>query len=363
MKKKRASSGFKLCLLCYPYYPSRDTGKGLDRYIFELNQNIAKVRPDINLHLLHQGFSRGILTAGIKLFKFIADLLFTNADLYHAISPIGGTLAAFLGKSPLVVTIHDVIPFHVSGYDYSWKYRYWRYCIKISVKRSDAIVVPYKVTKEELVSLFNLSESKIQVVNYGVDHLAYYPRPAVKRAVRQVLYIGEVSRSKGADAVIRAFASVKKSIGDAELLIGGKRSKDQPMLERLARELGLKDISFLGYIPEVDLPHYYSSATVMIFPSRCGFGLSTLEAMACGTPVIVGAVLDAPEFVADAGVLVNPDDINELARSIVKVLTEPKLRDHLSAKAIERARAFSWEKMARETAAVYDGTVQSKPGK
>src|SRR5512139_241231 len=130
MRKTRASSAFKLCLLCYPYYPSRDTGKGLDRYIFELKQNIAKVSPDIKLRLLHQGFSKGVLTAGSKLFKFIADLLFTKADLYHAISPIGGTIAAFLGKSPLVVTIHDVIPFHVSGYDYSWKYRYWRYCIK-----------------------------------------------------------------------------------------------------------------------------------------------------------------------------------------------------------------------------------------
>jgi glycosyltransferase involved in cell wall biosynthesis len=101
----------------------------------------------------------------------------------------------------------------------------------------------------------------------------------------------------------------------------------------------------------------------MIFSSRCGFGLSTLEAMACGTPVIVGAVLDAPEFVADAGVLVNPDDINELAQSIIKVLTEPALRAQLSVKAIERAKTFSWEKMARETVKVYDGTMQMKAGK
>jgi len=68
---------------------------------------------------------------------------------------------------------------------------------QISVKRSDAVVVPYNVTKEELVSLFHVPESKIHVVNYGVDHTVYYPRPAVKRAARQVLYIGEVSRSKG----------------------------------------------------------------------------------------------------------------------------------------------------------------------
>jgi len=360
MIQTRASSGLKLCLMCYPYYPSRTTGKGLDRYTFELQQNIARVRPDTTLRLLHQGFFQGVLPAARKLFAFIADLLFTKAEVYHAISPIGGTIAAFLGKSPLVVTIHDVIPFHVSGYDYSWKYRYWRYCIKISVKRSNAVVVPYQVTKEELVSLFPVPDAKIHVVNYGVDHTVYYPRPAIKRAARQVLYIGEVSRSKGADALLRAFSIVKQRVGDAELLIGGKKSRDQPMLENLARELGLKDLTFLGYVPEDDLPRYYCSATVMIFPSRCGFGLSTLEAMACGTPVIVGAVLDAPEFVADAGVLVNPDDINDLAQSIVTVLTDPVLRDQLSAKAIERARSFSWEKMARGTLEVYDGAMQAK---
>ncbi len=363
MRKTGDASSVEWCLMCYPYYPSRDTGRGHDRYIFELKQNIAKVCPDINLRLLHQGFSKGVLTAGIKLFKFMADLLFTRADLYHAISPIGGAIAALLGKAPLIVTIHDLIPFHLSGYDYAWKYWCARLCARVSVKKSDAIVVPYKVTKDELVLRFNVPESKIHVVNYGVDHMTYYPRPADIRSTRRILYVGEVSRSKGVDALIKAFGIVKKSIGDAELLIGGKKSKDQPMLEGLARELGLKEGSFLGYIPEEDLPRYYSSAAIMIFPSRCGFGLSTLEAMACGTPVIVGAVLDAPEFLAEAGILVNPDDINDLAQSIIKVLTDLGLREQLSAKAAERAKAFSWEKMARETGDIYDGTMQTKAGR
>jgi glycosyltransferase involved in cell wall biosynthesis len=162
-----------------------------------------------------------------------------------------------------------------------------------------------------------------------------------------------VSRSKGVDALIRAFALVKRSLPDVELLIGGKRNKDQPLLERLSREVGLNDIIFLGFVPEDDLPGYYSTATLMIFPSRYGFGLSTLESMACGTPVIVGAALDAPEFVADAGILVNPDDIDEMAKSIIRVLTEPGLRERLSAKAVARAGEFSWEKMAQETLEVY----------
>jgi glycosyltransferase involved in cell wall biosynthesis len=167
-----------------------------------------------------------------------------------------------------------------------------------------------------------------------------------------------VSRSKGVDALIRAFAIVNKRINGSELLIGGKRSKDTPWLEGLCREMGVDNVTFLGYIPEDKLRDYYSSASAMVFPSRSGFGLSTLEAMACGTPVVVGAVFDAPEFIADAGVLVNPDDINHLAQSIVKVLTVPGLKELLSEKAIKRAKNFSWEKMARETTEVYLSILQ-----
>jgi glycosyltransferase involved in cell wall biosynthesis len=75
--------------------------------------------------------------------------------------------------------------------------------------------------------------------------------------------------------------------------------------------------------------------------------------MACGTPVIVGATLDAPEFVGDSGLLVNPNNTDELARNIIKVLTEPGLKEQLSAKSIERAKLFSWQIMASETEAVY----------
>jgi glycosyltransferase involved in cell wall biosynthesis len=352
MKDVKEKPSVDLCLICYPYFPSKDTGRGHDRYIFELKQNIDKACSGVNVRVLHQGLSRGVFAAGMKQFKFIFDLLFTRAAMYHAISPMAGATATLLGKSPLIVTIHDLIPFHVSGYDFSWKHWYIRLCTRISVLRSSAVIVPYKVTKDEIISRFKVPEEKIYVVNYGVDHSFYYPR---KNAVTaKVLYIGEVSRSKGVDALIRAFCVVKQEVVDAALVIGGKYSRDQPFLEKMSKEIGARDVIFSGYVPEDELPRHYSSATVMIFPSRYGFGLSTLEAMACGTPVVVGASLDAPEFVADAGILVDPDDINGMAKNIIRVLTEPGLREKLSEKAIERAKEFSWEKMARKTVELYN---------
>ena len=362
MHDAQDASRINLCLLCHPYYPSEDTGRGVDRYIFELQQNILRICPEINLRVLHHGFAHAVLKVGIKQLRFIADLLFIKADLYHAASPMGGAIAVLLGKSPLIVTIHDVIPYHVSGYDYSWKYWYKRFCTRLCVQRSDAIIVLCKATGKEVVSLFNIKESKIHVVNAGVDHMKYCPRPNIKRSDGMVLYVGEVSRAKGVDALIRAFACVKKDIPAAQLVIAGKRHKDQPLLEQLCRDLGLKDATFKGYIPEDVLHRYYSAATVMVFPSRYGFGLSTLEAMACGTPVIAGSVLDSPEFIGDGGILVDPENIDELALSIKRVLTEPDLKEHLSVKAVERARAFSWEKMAKEIAEVYCAVKRAGPG-
>ena len=168
-----------------------------------------------------------------------------------------------------------------------------------------------------------------------------------------MLYVGEVSRSKGVEVLIRAFAEVLKRVPDAELLIGGKNSKDQPMLEELARSLGIQRLTFLGFIPESDLADHYARATVMVFPSHCGFGLSSLEAMACGTPVVGVKALDAPEFFADAGLLAEPDNVPELADCLARVLESSELQAELNKKSLARAELFSWARTARETADVY----------
>jgi len=350
-------SELRSCLICYPYYSSKHTGRGHDRYIFELSEGIKRLHPDLGPRLLHQGFSKSMTRAALKQPRLIADLLRTKADLYHAMSPIGGATAAILRKHPLVVIIHDLVPFHYSGeYDNPIKYKYYRICTRICAKKSDAVIVPYEVTKRELIERFKLPESKIHVVNYGVDHATYFPRNSKSRgekATKTILYIGEVSRSKGVDALLRAYSIVEQKMDGVELVIGGKKSKDKVMLDDLAQELCIKRVTFLGYVPEEELPQRYSSADVMVYPSRAGFGLSTLEAMSCGTPVVVGATLDAPEFVSDAGVLVDPDDTEQMAQAILKTISDVKVAEQLSAKAVERAKSFSWENTANGTAGVY----------
>ena len=339
-------------VLCFPYYPSKDTGRGHDRYAHELVQNLA-AKAGTRVRVVEQGFSKGALNAAGKLLRLVRELAADRADVYHAISPTGGAVAALLGKRPLVVTIHDLIPFQVSGFDASWKARVVRFCTLLCLRRSAALVVPYRVTREELVRIHGGDPSKIFVVSYGVDHETYFPRPELVRAESRVLYIGEVSCSKGVDVLIRAFAQVKRRVPAAVLVIGGKTSKDQPMLEELARSLGVSAISFEGFVPEAELATHYCTASVMVFPSRYGFGLSVLEAMACGTPVVAAAALDAPEFAEGTGILVPPDDPDALAERIVSILTEPKVRADFSAIGLEKARQYSWNQVAAGTREVY----------
>jgi glycosyltransferase involved in cell wall biosynthesis len=351
-------SEVKACLICHPYYPSNDSGRGIDRYIYEICRNFESLSGRIELNVLHRGFSKTTLRgSGTKELWLVRDLVLTKADLYHAASTVGAKTAILLGKGPLITTVHDLIPFHFPDsrrrFEPPLKLWYRRFCTRLSIARSKALIVPFNVTKNELISRFKVAESKIHVINYGVDHDRYYPRSKSKGREKSILFLGSVTRAKGVDSLLKAFSIVERSTDGAKLLIGGTGSERQRM-EELASDLKLKGVSFLGHIPEDELPTYYSSARAMIFPSRYGFGLSSTEAMACGCSVIVGNRLDAAEPLGDAGILIDPDSVEEMADAMLRLLTSEELREQLSRKAIERASLFSWQKMTQQTMEVYN---------
>ena len=352
-------SPFKLALFSYPYRASKDTGRGHDRYVAELVDNTG-TQSHVSLQLFDTGDAKDAARGLLKLPAQAFGLLRSRADVYHAITPMGGAVAALMGKRPLVVTIHDLVPFHIVDYENGAKVRLIRQSVRTVLKLAQAIIVPYHVTKDELVNRLGGDPEKVHVVNYGVDHGTYFPRPQIAREPRTILFIGAVNRAKGIDVLIRAFAQVKAQVPDAKLVIGGKPTLEQPVLEELIRNLGVTGLRFAGYVAENELADYYAKATVMVFPSRYGFGLSTLEAMACGTPVVGVSALDATEFFADAGLLAQPDNAEDLAACLVRVLTQPDLQSEMSKKSIAHASLFSWAKTARENEAVYERVLRAR---
>lgn len=354
------TADYKLSLLSYPYHASKHTGRGHDRYVAELVENTPRESSSVRLNVVDTGFAKNTLHGLLRLPQQALEIALSKADVYHAISPVGGAPAALLGRRPLVVTVHDLIAFNVTAFETNLKARLLRDSIRLCLKLADAIIVPYQVTKDELVARQKANSAKVHVVNYGVDHGSYHPLPGVARLPRTILYVGAVSRSKGVEVLIRAFAKVKARVPDAKLVIGGKSSVDQPELENLASSLGVTDLTFAGFIAESELARQYAEATVMVFPSHYGFGLSTLEAMACGTPVVGVRALDAPEFFADAGILAEPDDANDLAECLSNVLASEELQRNLSSKSIARATLFSWARTARENIAVYEHVLRNR---
>ena len=114
------------------------------------------------------------------------------------------------------------------------------------------------------------------------------------------------------------------------------------------------EVIFTDFVPETDLPAYYSGAEVSVLPSLYeGFGFPVLEAMACACPVITSNTSSLPEVVGKAGIMVDPHDTDSLAQAMMQVLTDSELSNNMIRKGLEQSKRFSWEKTARETLEVY----------
>jgi glycosyltransferase involved in cell wall biosynthesis len=126
--------------------------------------------------------------------------------------------------------------------------------------------------------------------------------------------------------------------------------------------LGLEGkVVFPGYVPDEELPLWYNAATVFVYPSLYeGFGMPPLEALACGTPVVVSNASALPEAVGDAGVLVRPDAVDEWAQALERLLDDAALRAELGARGRAHAARFSWERAAAGTVAVYHRILEGR---
>ena len=240
---------------------------------------------------------------------------------------------------------------------------FFKYMIPFSAKRADRIIVVSTFTKNCLLKEISIREPKIKVIYEGVDDSFLSKRShssflTVKLNKPYILFVGILFKYKNVDKLIAAFSFLKKEkkIPHYLLIIGRDHKGYLQELKDLAKRLNMKKwIVFLGQLPHEALPNYYKNADLFVYPSSIeSFGLPILEAMACGTPVIASNRTSIPEIVGDAGLIVDPDNIEELAEAIWKVLTDKKLRENLIKKGYERIKQFSWEKTAKETLKVFE---------
>ena len=214
-------------------------------------------------------------------------------------------------------------------------------------------------TREELIA-FGIPQRRISLVYCGIEcvmdeasgRLGKYPNPSV-------VYMGRVKDYKQLDHLIEAFALVKKKMPQAELIVAGRG--EYSGLARLAESLGVaQGIRFLGEISDDDKVRILKQAWVFVTPSmKEGWGITVIEANDCGTPAIAYNVPGLRDSVkdGDTGLLVPAGNIEELAKAILRVLGDSKLRAVLSRNAEEWASSFSWDSSAKEFEKVLEGVI------
>lgn len=294
------------------------------------------------------------------------ELLPRGLDLLHSpdfIPPLNGGFRS-------VITVHDLAFLRYPQFLTEESRNYYAGQINDAVDRADHIIAVSEATRSDLIELLGVPEHKITVVYEAASEQFKPPTPAEVERMQQkhnlpapyILFVSTIEPRKNIGGLLRAYAALTDVMPDAPQLVvvGGKGwlyDEVMALYERL--KLGER-VRWLGRVDYADLPVLYGGAEVFCLPSFYeGFGLPPLEAMACGTPVVVSGRASLPEVVGEAGLYVDPDDTDSIVDVLNLVLTDSALAAGLRAKGLARASMFSWSRAARETMAVYERTLSA----
>nr|HID13042.1 glycosyltransferase family 1 protein [Anaerolineae bacterium] len=249
-------------------------------------------------------------------------------------------------------------------------HRYYNRQIEWAVRRADHILADSCATKSDLTSLLDVPPEKVTVVYLAADS-AFHPLPeaeARRVAARYglepgyLLFVGTLEPRKNLPGLLQAYRLLLNAeVTTAPLvLVGGKGWLYDEVFEHIEVLHLTERVRFLHEVSEADLPGLYSAARVLAMPSFYeGFGLPALEAMACGTPVVVSNRGSLPEVVGEAGMQVNPEEPEAIAEGLAAVLGDPDLWARLREAGLARVARFTWEETARKTLATYRKVLTS----
>jgi len=271
--------------------------------------------------------------------------------------------------SPLVLTIHDLIPVDIAP-DAPETARWFRR-VKRSARLAKRIIVPSHYTEARIVDALGVRSDKIRVNYWAPDRACRrVEAPAVLANTRSkyevqtnqpyILAFGAADPRKNTTAIIEAWARVPQALRDrAVLLVVGLQDEALTSARTMAEGL-MPDRSWRlhGFVPEEDVAPLLSAATALCFPSRSeGFGLPVLDAFACDTPVITSATTSLREVAGEAALLVDPNSVDEISAAMQSVLSSRDICARLRAAGRQRLAAFSWERCATTLGDALEGAA------
>jgi glycosyltransferase involved in cell wall biosynthesis len=356
---------------------------GISRYTNHIVQAMAKLDTDDEFitfqHRSHDtplmeqpNFRRATLFAPVhtRLEQWLLplELIRFQLDLLHSTDFIGPLYSGV----PTVITVHDLAFLHWPHFLTKDSAAYYSQ-IDRAVRHAKHIIVPSESTRQDLIGQLGVPHANVSVIYEAADErFTPLPLAPTREEVRRryglpasfILFVGTIEPRKNVDGLLRAFHHLRSRYGmaDTGLAIAGGRGWLANEVEELVRELELgNSVYLLGRVADEDLHKLYVAARVHVHAAHYeGFGLPPLEAMACGTPTVVSNVSSLPEVVNDAALLVNPDNWEEIAVAMHRLLTDDDLHLELRTKGLQRAQCFSWQQTARQTLDVYRAVYASR---
>lgn len=358
---------------------------GLKRYASQLALHLwQNQRQRLDLQLFHNEHSGHELPTPLKDVPFstkamgqyqwrlsVLALQMLNSRRYERIMPPTDIYHATEHLLPrlnrrTVLTVHDLI-FKRLPETHTWKNRaFLSTGMPIFLRRADAIIAVSPQTKRDLADIYGIEPSRITVIPEGIEE-SFRPVPSdnsasvdiQKRHGAYFLMVGTLEPRKNHAAVLKALARLSTQGHKLKLVVaGGQGWKFSPVRD-LVEELGLQgQVDFAGFVPEELLPAYYSAARALLQPSLYeGFGFPVLEAMACGTPVLISNRSCLPELTGPNALVIDPDDPDELCAALLRLWQQPVLREELRVGGLRHAKQFTWVETSEQTTELYRSLV------
>lgn len=300
--------------------------------------------------------------------QVILPFEFNKYDLVHLLdysSPV-----IFKMKVPFIITVHDLtfLKFPETFTYMSRKYK--NFIIPYSIKNSTKIITISENSKRDLIKYFPHCEDKVEVIYPGRPNINRVSNKdeidKVKKRYKifgnYILHVGTIEPRKNIKRLVKAYKLLlreNKDFKDIKLVLIGKKGW---LYKEIFDEIGelLNDkIIYLGYVEQKDIPILYSGAEFFIYPSLYeGFGLPPLEAMTCGVPVIVSNSSSLPEVVGDAGLYINPYDIETIKEAMSKLLTNKNLKEQMINKGYSQIKKFDWENSVSKIMKIYNDILK-----
>lgn len=368
----------------YDVTPLGERMSGVGTYTLQLLLGMAEAEPTHEFLLLsNRTGHHAQLAAGPPLrdawAPFPSRALWMQLALPRRLSSLApdichypNSIAPLRSPCPYVITVHDMTLSTMPGHHPWRKQLLVRPLIPLVARRAARVIAVSEQARREIVRLLRIPAERVSVI-YEAPAAIFRPAAAAEQArVRAaygldgpfVLYVGTLEPRKNLVRLIQAWHRLRQAgaIEHRLVIVGAAGWQYAPIYSEAAR-LGAADLIFPGYVPLADLPALYSAADAFAFPSLSeGFGLPVVEAMACGTPVLISDTPALAEVAGPAALRVDPRSVDSIADGLGRLLGDAALHERLRAEGLARAASLSWLRAARETLVVYREVLgESRP--